>query len=107
MKAMKLTKQTQEVLSCIYKMYKKSIASGESIDEAMDFDYDFANDNKHLQKMNPDDIDHALRELGDVGAIKRYTDGSFLLMDLAVEYMENKTQNKVKELIDNVSKLKP
>ncbi len=104
---MNLTKQTEEVLLHIYKIYKKSIASGESVTEAMDFEDDFVNCSKHLQKMNLDDIDHALCELSNIEAIRRYTDGSFRLMDSAVEYMENRTQNKVKEFIDNVSKFKP
>lgn len=104
---MNLTKHTEEVLLHIYKIYKKSIESGESINEAMDFEYDFANRSKHLQEMNPDDIDHALCELSNVGAIRRYVDGSFLLMDSAVEYMENRTRDKVEKFVDIVSKFKP
>lgn len=104
---MNLTKRTEEVLLHIYKIYKKSIESGENINEAMDFEDDFVKYSKHLQKMNPDDIDHALCELNNIEAIRRYTDGSFRLMDSSVEYMENRTRNKVEKFVDAVSKFKP
>lgn len=49
---MDLTKQTQDVLTRIFKVYKKRIKDGKSIDESVEFSFNFQYNDEVLSKMN-------------------------------------------------------
>lgn len=104
---MELTKQTQDVLARIFKVYKKRVKEGESVYESAEFSFDFQYNDKVLSKMNPDNVEHALQELQESGAIKRYVDGEFMLTDSAIRIMENKFKDNFKDFVDEVSKFIP
>ncbi len=104
---MDLTKQTQDVLTRIFKVYKKRIKDGKSIDESVEFSFNFQYNDEVLSKMNPDNVEHALRELQEAGAIKRYVDGEFELTDSAIKDMENRFKGVAKGFLDIASKFIP
>ena len=104
---MELTKNTKDILIRIYKVYKKRIKEGKSIDESTEFSNNFQYTDDVLSKMNCEDVERALRELQQAEAIKRYTDGEFVLNDLAINYMENQLKGNVEEIVDIVSKFIP
>lgn len=104
---MEFTKNTLDVLTRIYKVYKKRIKDGKSIDESVEFSFDFQYNDEILSKMNSDNVEHALRELQEAEAIKRYVNGEFDLTDSAIKDMENRFKDNAKGIMDIVSKFIP
>lgn len=101
---MNVTKDSEKVICCIYKMYLERRKNGESRDNASLFDEDFYKSDKNLSKWNERDITSCLEELANSGYINAFINGEFELLASAIKEMENRFKNGLSEVIDIISK---
>lgn len=101
---MEITKDAEKVLCCIYKIYLERRKDNISKSQAVEFDSDFYKNDKHLSKMDNNDIYECIVELKENGCIKMYIDGSFILLNSTIVYMENRFKNGLNEIFEILSK---
>lgn len=101
---MDITKDAEKVLCCIYKIYLERRKDGIPKSEAVDFESDFYKNDKHLSKMNDNDIYECILELKQNGCLKVYINGSFVILNPTIVYMENRFKNGLSEVFDILSK---
>lgn len=103
---MQLTRDTDKMFCLIYEEYLNRRKAGGPKSSAIRFNHPEALQSEFLQGIHEDDIFSAVCELDQKGLITRYIDGSFLLLDDGIIYMENRFKNGLKELLEYISILK-
>lgn len=103
---MSLTNITESVLNDIYAEYLDKLKNGMSAEEANLFAYRFDEKCKSLSTTPEGDVNIALEELEEIKFIK-YIDilGDFKLTNHAISYMENRSANSIKRVIDVAKKV--
>ena len=71
------------------------------------FSKNYRTENSRFSTWHEDDFSSTRRELTQLGFVKSSVIGSFELTPTAIEYMENRFKNGIKELADFISKLIP
>ncbi|MCI8288113.1 MAG: hypothetical protein HFH89_10730 [Lachnospiraceae bacterium] len=104
---MALTKDADMLACLIYKEYLSKRKSGESKANAKHFKNDFYLTYKKISVWSPDDIDETVNELKRASFVKKYLDGSFVLLDDFIIYMENRFKNGFAEVTDFIAKFIP
>lgn len=104
---MNITKDSEKVIYCIYKMYLESRKQGKSKYDSRRFEEDFYLNDKDLSKWHDSDISDCMLELARNGYIKIYIGGNFELLDSTIVYMENRFKNGLKDVVDVISKFVP
>ena len=97
-----------DVLLCIcYKDYLSKVKSGMSKTESRQFSKLYKNENHLLSSWHEDDYHSVCHELKNLGYFKVWVSGSFELTPLAIEYMENRFKNNIKERAEFISPFIP
>ncbi|WP_195543659.1 hypothetical protein [Massiliimalia timonensis] len=104
---MELTKDADLLVCCAYKEYLTRRKSGVPKSQANIFNPDFKESSPKLSEWLLDDYMYTIGELKRAGLAKMYIDGTFIITDQGVIYMENRFKNGLKEITDFVSKFMP
>ena len=104
---MELTKDADLLVCCAYKEYLDRRKRGISKRQANTFHSDFREENSKLSGWLHDDYLYTIGELKRAGFVNSYLDGTFIITDQCVIYMENRFKNGLKEVADFVSKFIP
>jgi DNA polymerase III delta subunit len=102
-----MTKDAEKFLYISYQDYLDRIKSGSSKTQAKSFSKDYRNENGYFSSWHEDDFSSVCSELKKLGFLKVYVSGSFELTPNAIEYLENRFKNNLKELADIISKFIP
>ena len=102
---MNITKDSEKVICCLYKMYLVRRKNGESRDDARLFNEDFYKSDKNLSKWNESDIRSCIEELEDYEYVKTDIIGDIKLTDSTIKEMENRFKNGLSEVVDLITKL--
>lgn len=102
-----MTKDAEKFLCICYHDYLDKIEAGSSKTEANFFSKNYRTENSRFSSWHEDDFSSTRRELTQLGFVKSSVIGSFELTPTAIEYMENRFKNGIKELADFISKLIP
>lgn len=102
-----MTKDAEKFLCICYHDYLDKIEAGSSKTNANFFSENYRNENGRFSLWHEDDFSSTRRELNKLGFVKSSVNGSFELTPNAIEYMENRFKNGIKELADFISKLIP
>lgn len=104
---MELTKDADLLVCCAYKEYLTRRKNGFPKRQANTFKRDFLKNSPKLSAWLPDDYLYTIGELKRAGFAKVYLDGTFIITDQCVIYMENRFKNGLKEITDFISKFIP
>ncbi len=99
-----LTKDSDFLICCAYKEYLDRRKNGMPKRKANTFDKTFKDSNKTLKSWLYDDYLFTISELKRASFVKMYFDGTFVINDYAITYMENRFKNNVLEIADFISK---
>lgn len=97
---MEITKESEKIICCIYKIYLERRKKGVSKSEAVKFEDNFYKYDKHLLKFSECDVDDCLQELNENKYIRMNIIGEITLENSTIVYMENRFKNNFKTLVD-------
>ncbi|MBP3272629.1 MAG: hypothetical protein J6M17_10460 [Ruminococcus sp.] len=97
---MNITRESEKLLCCMYKIYLDRRKNNISRSEAKTFDDDFYSSEKQLEKYSDSDISDCLEELEQKGYIKSDVLDNVELTNDTIIYMENRFINGAKEVLD-------
>ena len=104
---MELTKDADLLVCCAYKEYLNRRKNGIPKRQANTFHPDFRENTPKLSGWLRDDYLYTIGELQRAGFANSYLDGTFMITDRCVIYMENRFKNGLKEVTDFISKFIP
>ncbi|MBR1740236.1 MAG: hypothetical protein IJ737_08075 [Ruminococcus sp.] len=104
---MGITKDAENVICYLYKIYLDRRKDNISRDEAAFFEEEFFYSDKKLSKISASDLDSYFCELKENGYIKYDVCGNVEIKNEAIVYMENRFKNNILALLDIVSKFIP
>lgn len=104
---MEITKESEKLLYCMYKIYLERRESGISRADAKEFEDGFYKNDKHLMKWNDSDVSDCLSELQSCGYIRTDILDNARLEDTTINYMENRFKNGAKEFFDFLTNFIP
>lgn len=104
---MELTKDADLLVCCAYKEYLKRRKNGVRKRSANTFHPDFRENTPKLSKWLHDDYLYTISELRRAGLVRIGIDGTFVITDQCVIYMENRFQNGFNDVADFISKFIP
>lgn len=102
-----MTKDAEKLICICYHDYLSKIKAGSSKTEAKRFSQNYQNENSHFSSWHKDDFSSTRDELCKLGFLKVWISGSFELTPNAIEYMENRFKNNLKEITKFISQLIP
>ena len=102
-----MTKDADKFICICYHDYLERINSGSSKTKAKCFSDNYKSENNSFASWHEDDFSSTVMELSKSGYLKVYLSDSFELTPLAIEYMENRFKNNLKELTEFISKFIP
>ena len=98
-----MTKDAEALLCICYHDYLERVKSGQSKTESRYFSEDYIHETDSLSSWHEDDFHSTCSELQHLHYFKVWVTGSFELTSDAIEYMENRFKNNVKELAQFLS----
>lgn len=104
---MELTKDAELLVCCAYKEYLSRRKNGIPKRQANTFRIDFKNSTPKISEWLDDDYLYTIGELKRAEFAKVYLDGTFVITDRCIIYMENRFKNGIKEITDFILKLIP
>lgn len=102
-----LSKDAHLLACCMYKEYLSRRKKGLSKRQSILFTPDFQNVNPETSKWLSDDYLFTIGELRRAGLIHTYIDGTAILNDSFIIYMENRFKNGLMEITDFIAKFIP
>lgn len=102
-----MTKDAEALLCICYHDYLERVKSGQSKTESRCFSEDYIHETDSLSSWHEDDFHSTCSELQHLHYLKVWVTGSFELTSDAIEYMENRFKNNVKELAEFISQFIP
>ena len=104
---MQFTKDTTIILEQIYNEYLTRRRNDIDKLSAREFDAPDQLQREFLQGTKTEDIAAAIYELKAASFVNCFHDDGFKLTDKAIIFMENRTKNRFKEVLDTISKFLP
>lgn len=104
---MNITKESEKLLCCMYKIYLERRKQGVPKTIAIEFEDGFYLSDRHLKKFSKADISCCLNELKNNKLIHENIVGDVFLEDYTIFYMENRFKNGAKEVLEFLSNLIP
>ncbi len=104
---MDITRESEKILCCLYKIYLERRKNGISKATAREFENSVLQEDKHLSKIDHETISECLSELKDNGYLWINIWDDFKIEDKSIIYMENRFKNGLDEVVDALSKLIP
>lgn len=102
-----LSKDADLLACCMYKEYLSRRKNGLSKRQSILFAPDFKTTNLKISKWLSDDYFFTIGELRRAGLIHTYIDGTAILNDSFIIYMENRFKNGLMEITDFIAKFIP
>ena len=102
----KLTKDADALICLIYKEYLDRRKAGFDKRKAKDFFYREQWPDEFIGKGSLSDFLDTLRELQNIGFIRRTMGGGFYLEDAGIVYMEQRFPNGAAQVLDWLAKIK-
>ncbi len=102
-----MTKDAEALLCICYHDYLERVKSGQSKTESRCFSEDYIHETASLSSWHEDDFYSTCSELQHLHCLKVWVTGSFELTSDAIEYMENRFKNNIKELAQFISQFIP
>lgn len=104
---MELTKDADLLACCVYKEYLERRKNGIPKRQANTFSPEFHHSTDKISSWCKDDYLYTIGELKRAGLAKTYLDGTFVITDQFIIYMENRFKNGLVGVIDFITKFIP
>lgn len=102
-----MTKDAEALLCVCYQDYLERVKSGQSKTKSRRFSENYIHETNALSSWHEDDFHSTCSELQRLHYLKVWISGSFELTSDAIEYMENRFKNNIKELAAFISQFIP